>query len=143
MHERQFSVCVDMQNRQVAAAVKTDHVRLVLLFVPKRYCDVARSGNDVIIGHDVAIGVNNKPGTNAFLRKNLKEEIALVNDAGDINRSGAVGLVDDRYYSVRRTRIRNPAQSPGPTKERPPSVVNGCDQSAVDIPLMPVEVTKP
>ena len=48
----------------------------------------------MIVRHDLAVFIDNEAGADAFLRKDLEEEIALINDAGDVDRGQAVGLVD-------------------------------------------------
>ena len=57
-----------------------------------------------------------KPRSDAFLRKNLEEEIALVDDAGDVYGGQSIGLVDIDVVLFVRRRSRSRARSPGPTR---------------------------
>ncbi len=85
---------MNLQERKIAAPVDAQYRGRVLFLVRQRDRDVARAGDHVIIGHDLAVFVDDEAGTNAFLREHLKEEIPLVDNAGDVDRGEAVGLVD-------------------------------------------------
>ena len=94
MNEGQFAVGVNLNQREVITTVDTEDFGFVLFFIGERDGDVLRAGDDVVVGDDLALIIDEKAGAGAFLGVDLEEEIALINHRGDVDGRQAVGLVD-------------------------------------------------
>ena len=66
--------------------VDPDHRRLEFLLVPQRHLDRLRVVDDVVVGQNVALIVDDKTRALALLRHRLQKEVAADNGrAGDVD----------------------------------------------------------
>ena len=85
---------VDQQQRQIVALVDTDDLSLVLVLVVERDFDPLCVVDDVVVGEDVALLIEDEAGALALLGNGAVEEVKRDGGRGDIDDGGQGLLID-------------------------------------------------
>ena len=86
--------CFDLDDRQIMGLVGADDGGLIFLAVVQRDFNLARFGDDVIVGEDVSFFVDDETGALAFLRDQAVEEVEGHYARGDVDYRCDVLAVD-------------------------------------------------
>ena len=92
---------VDLEKGEVVQAIFADDLSLVAMLVVGLDLDVSRVGDDVVVGEDVALLIENEAGALVLLGYEAHEEVEGDGAGGDVDDGGDDALVDGDVVHLR------------------------------------------